>query len=281
LDDTVRATVDTQSLVNLPTLAKIGQLNGKENDNKLIALENPLSPETDSFRMHRMNLQSVSSWQSLRTILFTSVEPSVGKSLTISNLAIVMAQFGNRVILVDADLRKPAIHRYFGIKNEGGIKDLLVNIDMNVSSCLQKTQLANLKILTCGSGEFSSMEVLGSGRMKVIIQELNSQADVVLIDSPPALMFTDSYLIGKLVSGMIIVSRTGKTRTELLKKLVNDLRMAGINMLGVVIQVRGRNDMYTYDHSKYYSESKKGNKKFGLSLKTRENADDLTMKHIK
>ena len=131
LDDTVRATVDTQSLVNLPTLAKIGQINGKKNDNKLIALENPLSPDVDSFRMLRMNIQSISNWQSLRTILFTSAEPSVGKSVTISNLAIVMAQFGNRVILVDADLRKPAIHKLFGITNENGLKDLIDQIQFD------------------------------------------------------------------------------------------------------------------------------------------------------
>ena len=125
LDDTIQAVDDTQSLVNLPTLAKIDRINGSKNDNKLIALENPLSPEVDSFRMLRMNLQSISNWQSLRTILFTSAEPSVGKSVTASNLAIVMAQYGNRVILVDADLRKPSIHKLFGINNDNGLIDLI------------------------------------------------------------------------------------------------------------------------------------------------------------
>ena len=136
LDDTVRALDDTQSLVNLPTLAKIGYINGAKNGSKLVARENPLSPEADSFRMLRMNIQSVANWQTLKTILFTSAEPSVGKSVTISNLAIVMAQFGNRVILAEADFRKPTIHKLFGITNDIGLKDLLAQSELKVSNCL-------------------------------------------------------------------------------------------------------------------------------------------------
>ena len=259
LDDTVRATIDTQSLVNLPTLAKIGQIN--KNDNKLIAIENPLSPDTDTFRMLRMNIQSVSNWQSLRTILFTSAEPSVGKSVTISNLAIVMSQFGNRVILVEADLRKPAIHKLFGIKNENGLKDLLIKFDLQASACLKSTKIDNLKILTCGLGQISSLEALGSERMRSIITELSSLADVVLFDSPPALMFTDPYLMGKLVNGVIIVSKTGRTRTELLKRVVDDLRLAGINIIGIVIQHQTSNDLYGYKYYHHYSDPEKELKK--------------------
>ena len=207
LDDTVRVFDDTQSLVNLPTIAKIDRINGGKNSSKLIALENPLSPEVDSFRMLRMNLQSISNWQSLRTILFTSAEPSVGKSVTASNLAIVIAQFGNRVILVEADLRKPTIHKLFGVSNEKGLKDLLVNSDLKVSDCLKATKIENLQILPAGMVQISSVEALGSERMKSIIKELNSQTDIVIFDSPPALLFSDTFVIGKLVNGVIIVSR--------------------------------------------------------------------------
>ncbi len=173
LDDTIQSLTDTQRFVNLPTLAKIGRIDGDKNDNKLVALNSPLLPVVDLFRMLRMNIQSISNWQSLRTILITSAEPSVGKSLTISNLAIVMAQYGNRVILVDADLRKSEIHNLFGINNEIGLKNLISNAQMKATTCLRETQLQNLKILTCGSGKISSIEMLGSERMKSIIKELS------------------------------------------------------------------------------------------------------------
>ena len=174
LDDTIQAFEDTELLVNLPTLAKIGRINSNKNDNKLIVLESPSSPIVDSFRMLRMNIQSISNWQPIRTILFTSAEPSVGKSMTISNLAIVMAQFGDRVILVEADLRKPSIHKLFGITNANGLKDLIVKSDLTVSSCLKETKIENLKILTCGIEQISSVEALGSERMRIIIKELSS-----------------------------------------------------------------------------------------------------------
>ena len=174
LDDTIQGFEDTQKLVNLPTLAKIGRINSNKDGNKLIVLESPSSPVVDSFRILRMNIQSISNWQPLRTILFTSAEPSVGKSVTISNLAIVMAQFGSRVILVEADLRKPDIHELFGITNEEGIKDLLAKSTLTVWSCLRETKIQNLKILTCGKDQIHFWEVLGSERMISVIKELNS-----------------------------------------------------------------------------------------------------------
>jgi capsular exopolysaccharide synthesis family protein len=282
LDDTLQTLEDTQRLVNLPTLAKIGRINSNKNDNKLVALEFPLSPIVDSFRMLRMNIQSISNWQPMRTILFTSVEPSVGKSMTISNLAIVMAQFGNRVILVEADLRKPAIHKLFGITNEYGLMDLISKPDWRtVSSCLKGTKIENLKILTCGLEQISSVEALGSERMRSIIKELSSLADVVLFDSPPALMFSDPYLMGRLVNGVIIVSRVGRTRTELLKRVVNDLRTAGVNLAGVVIQQRESNDMYGYRYYRHYSESVKEKKQAHQPLPQQKNTDGLAMGHNK
>ena len=247
--------------MNLPTLAKIDRINGSNDYNKLIALENPLSPEVDSFRMLRMNIQSISNWQSLRTILFTSAEPSVGKSVTGANLAIVMAHYGNRVILVDADLRKPSIHKLFGINNDKGLLNLIFKSNLSVSECLKKTKIENLLILTSGSEEISSVEALGSEIMKNIIKELSLLADIVIIDSPPALLFSDTFLIGKLVSGVIIVSRVGKTPTDLLKRVADELRMAGINLLGVVIQQSKSSDKYGHQYYRYYSESGKDPKK--------------------
>ena len=279
MDDTVRATIDTQSFVNLPTLAKIGQITGNKNDSKLIALENPLSPDVESFRMLRMNLQSISNWQPLRTILFTSAEPSVGKSVTVSNLAIVMAQFGNRVILVEADLRKPSIHKLFGVPNKTGLRDLLVIPDLSIVNSLIPTKVDNLKILPCGSEQISSVETLGSERMKIIIKELSSLADVVLFDCPPALMFSDTFLLGKLVNGVVIVSRTGRTRTDLLKRVVNDLRMAGINPLGVVIQHREGSEIHDYRYYHYYSDSNTNSKKADFSSDGHKKPEDKNINH--
>ena len=272
-DDTLQAFEDTERLVNLPTLGKIGRINTNNKENKLVVLESPASPVVDSFRMLRMNIQSISNWQPLRTILFTSAEPSVGKSVTISNLAVVMAQFGDRVILVEGDLRKPSIHNLFGITNANGLKDLIVKSDMTVSSCLRETKTENLKILTCGLAQISSVEALGSERMKIIIKELSTQADVILFDSPPALMFSDPYLLGKLVNGVIIVSKVGTTRKELLKRAINDLRTAGINLAGIVIQHRKGNDAYGYRYYRHYPQLGKERKKVNRLLSWQNNID--------
>jgi polysaccharide biosynthesis transport protein len=263
LDDSIQSLTNTENLVNLPTLAKIGYINGGKNDSKLIALNSPNSPVVDSFRMLRMNIKSISNWQSLRTLLITSVEPSVGKSLTVSNLAIILAQSGDRVILVDADMRKPSIHTLFGISNETGLKDLLLQSDLSMASCLQESPLENLKILTSGGESITSIEALGSERMKSIIDELSSRADVVLFDCPPAMLFSDPYLLGKLTNGVIIISRVGKTRTEQLKRVVDGLRHAGINLLGIILQERKTSDIYGYGYhySKYYAQNGKKNKK--------------------
>lgn len=255
LDDTIRVADDTQSLINLPTLGKIGQLNGNNNKSKLIALEEPQSPDVEAFRLLRMNIQSISNWQTLHTLLFTSAEPSVGKSVTVSNLAVVMAQDGKQVVLVEADLRKPSIHKIFGVSKEIGLTDLLIKSDISVINTLKSTKVDNLKILSCGSEEINSIEALGSERMKIIIKELSSIADVVLFDCPPTLMFSDTFLLGKLVNGVIIVSKAGRTRTDLLKRVVNDLRMAGINLLGVVIQHRDPQEAYRYRYYHHYYES--------------------------
>jgi capsular exopolysaccharide synthesis family protein len=277
-DDTVQAVIDTQSLVNLPTLAKIDRINGSKDNNKLIALENPLSPEVDSFRMLRMNLQSISNWQSLRTILLTSAEPSVGKSVTASNLAIVLAQYGNHVILVDADLRKPSLHKLFEINNDYGLIDLFIKSDLIVPDCLKKTKIENLLILTSGTEQISTVEALGSERMISVIKQLNSIADIVIIDCPPALLFSDAFLIGKLVNGVIVVSRVGRTRTEMLKQVVDDLRMAGINLLGVIIQQRKSSDKHGYRYYRYYSGSVKGQKKAIRSISVQKNVEGSVVK---
>jgi polysaccharide biosynthesis transport protein len=260
-DDTLQALDDTQELVNLPTLAKIDKINGGKDQSKLVALENPSSPEVDSFRMLRINLQSISNWQSLHSILFTSAEPSVGKTVTASNLAVVMAQSGQRVILVDADLRKPSVHRLFRVANEEGLIDLILQSEINVMDCLKSTEIENLKILPCGAEKMNSIEALGSDRMKLIAKELSKISDFVIFDCPPALLFSDTYLIAKLVNGVVIVSRLGRTRSDLLKQVVNDLRLGGANLLGVVVQQRKKDDLYGYRYNKYYSESNKKRKK--------------------
>ena len=260
-DNTLQALDDTQELLNIPTLAKIDKINGGKDQSKLIALENPSSPEVDSFRMLRINLQSISNWQSLRSILFTSAEPSVGKSVTASNLAVVMAQSGQKVILVDADLRKPSIHRLFHVVNEEGLTNLILKSEINVIDCLKSTEIENLKILPCGTEKINSIEALGSDRMKLIVRELSKLSDFVIFDCPPAMLFSDTYLIAKLVSGVIVVSRLGRTRSEMLKQLVNDFRLAGVNLLGVVVQRQKKADLYGYRYHKYYSEPEKEIKK--------------------
>jgi Mrp family chromosome partitioning ATPase len=142
---------------------------------------------------------------------------------------------------------------------------------------LKATKINNLKILPCGVENINSVEALGSERMRNIVKELSLIADVVLFDSPPALMFSDPYLVGKLVNGVIIVSRVGMTRTEPLKRVVGDLRMAGINVAGVVIQHRKSSEMYGYRYYHHYYESDSETKKAHQISNTPKSKEGLTV----
>jgi capsular exopolysaccharide synthesis family protein len=255
LDDTIKSPEDATRATGLPSLAGISRIEGEDYPDKLIAAREPLSPVVEAYRVLRTNIQFSSIDAPIHTLMVTSSGPTEGKSVTLTNLAIVMAQSGRRVVVVDSDLRRPVIHRAFGVSNNHGLSDVLVLGIRDVVQHLQETGVENLWVLPAGTIPPNPAELLGSQRMKALIEQLTTFADVVLFDSPPSLVVADSAILGTSVDGVLLVCDSGRTRRSDAERAANELRRVGAKLLGVVLnRVPTRGGDYYY-HYRYYRES--------------------------
>jgi capsular exopolysaccharide synthesis family protein len=194
----------------------------------------------------------------------------------IANLGVVIAQSGMRVVIVDADLRRPVQHRIFEVPNRNGISDAVLEPDLDIHSHLNQTGVENLMLLTSGSLPPNPAELLGSDRMQRIIEELKQVADVVLFDSPPTLVVADAAILGSRTDGTVLVNDAGNTRTNEARRAVEELRRARANVLGVVlnrVSLSGRGSYYYYNYSYYMTDnpkksSKSGRRSAGKKVKT-------------
>jgi non-specific protein-tyrosine kinase len=173
-------------------------------------------------------------------MLATSTSPDDGKSTTIANLAITFAAAGSPTILVDADLRRPHLHKLFGLSNESGLTTLVTEMARkeggpDVDLPLQDTEVPNLKVLTSGPVPPNPAEILASQRMAEILALLREKAEYVLIDTPPVIAVTDAAVLAPRVDGVFLVLNAGKTRRDLAAKARDILRQVNANLLGVVL----------------------------------------------
>lgn len=212
----------------------------------LITLLDPKSPISEAYRTLRTNIQFSQLDKPTRTIMVTSTTPEEGKSTTLANLAITFAQDGHKAILVDCDLRRPNIHRLFGLPNTDGLTSLALNEKLTKLP-LQETSVPNLRILTSGPLPPNPSELLGSARMDQIIASLKEEADYVLFDSPPIIAVTDAAVLGRKVDGVLLVVRAGKTKREHAAKAKLLLEKVNANILGVVLNnVKFESSLYCY-----------------------------------
>jgi capsular exopolysaccharide synthesis family protein len=193
----------------------------------------------------------------------------------IANLAVVMAQSGLRVIVVDGDLRRPVQHRIFGVSNRNGISDAVLQPDVDIQMRLSETGVENLMLLTSGSLPPNPAELLGSERMLNLINELKELVDIVLFDSPPTLVVADAAILGSRMDGTILVNDSGNTRTNEARRAVEELNRARANVLGVVLNrvpLTGRGSYYYYNYSYYMTDvpkkSGKSGRRSGRKVKT-------------
>ena len=191
--------------------------------------------------------------------MVTSSGPTEGKSVTLANLAVVMAQSGLRVVAVDSDLRRPVLHKIFELPNNFGLTDAIVQSNPGVAEYLQTTEIENLWVLTSGKLPPNPSELLGSQRMGALIEELKGVSDVVLFDSPPSLIVTDSAILGTKVDGTLIVCDAGRTRRNEAERSAKELRRVGVHLLGAVLnRLSGRRGGYYYYYRYYYYETGEG-----------------------
>ena len=264
LDDTVKSPDDVTRVTGLSTLGAIARLkDAAGTQRQLIAWVQTKAPETEAYRTLRTNIQFSSVDKPVRTLLVTSSGPGEGKSTTAANLAVVMAQTGQKVILVDTDLRRPVVHKTFGVPNNVGITTaLLAGQDVDLAAYVQPTEIENLTVLTSGPIPPNPSELLGSHRMAHVIEQLSQVADLVIFDTPPVLLVTDASVLGRQVDGVLLVADAGGTREQALVQTVGELRKTGVNILGIALnRLDSRSRGYYYYYYYYYYTDEGGNRR--------------------
>ncbi|HOT90796.1 MAG TPA: polysaccharide biosynthesis tyrosine autokinase [Anaerolineae bacterium] len=256
LDDTVKTPEEAAQLTGLPALGAIARIEGKTLEDRLITAHHPLSPIAEAYRVLRTNIQFSTVDKPLKTLMVTSPAPSEGKSVTLANLAVVMAQSGLKVIAVDTDLRRPIQHKIFDIANESGLCDGILHANPSIMEYVQPTQVENLWLLPSGTIPPNPAELLGSKRMGEIIEELKANADLLIFDTPPALLVTDAAVLANRVDGVLLVNDAGSTRRGMTQRAAEELRRVHAPLLGLVMNRlstrRGSYYYYQYYHYKYY-----------------------------
>lgn len=267
LDDTVKSPVDVaRASSELVTLGGIARIQGGD---KLITMEHPRSPISEAYRVLRTGIQFASIDHPKRLILVTSPGQGEGKTTTVSNLAVVMAQAGHRVLLVDADLRRPMLHKYFAVQNFQGLTTVLLQVSLTAAAgetrallqqAIQPTSVEGLSLLPSGPLPPNPSEMLSSAKMRTALTALSSAYDVVLVDSPPALVVTDAAVLSAQVEAVLFVVDAGRTRIGALQHAVDRLAKVKAPVLGVALNrltARG-NGYYQYYYSHYYYSSSDG-----------------------
>ncbi|MCI0520640.1 MAG: polysaccharide biosynthesis tyrosine autokinase, partial [Chloroflexi bacterium] len=251
LDDTLKGTDDVTRHLGVPVLGLIARY---DRETKLITAAMPRSPVAEAFRSLRTNLQFASVDYPLHSLLVTSPSPSDGKSTIAANLAIVLAQGGHQVALVDADLRRPNVHKIVGLPNRRGVSSLFVQPHVDLNGSLQQTAVTGLTAMTAGDIPPNPAELLGSEKMIDILGKVRERVDVVVVDSPPVMAVTDSAVLASRVDGVLLVLKPGSTNLAAARQAVEQLRRVGANILGVVLNEvdLGRSRYKYYRYRGYY-----------------------------
>jgi capsular exopolysaccharide synthesis family protein len=259
LDNTVRRPEDVENLLGLPAIGVIPLDHGRssrkkarlgDHDISFHSLRKPRSEISEAFRSLRTSLMFSSPSGMPKTLLITSPAASEGKTSASVNLATVLAQSGGRVLLIDADLRRPRMHKVFGTASVPGLTQLIARKDAPTASYFHGTEVSGLLMLPSGIIPPNPPELLGSDAMKALLGELQGLFDYIIIDSAPILGLADALVLSRLVEGVFLITTAGRTSKENLKYAVKRLRQVHTPLLGVVLNAV---DMKSPDYYYYYS----------------------------
>ena len=259
MDDTIKTAEDVDKAFQLPLLDVVPLTDDKSGP--LFVLSEPKSAIAEAYRTIRTGVMLSSLDQDpLKVLLITSAIPNEGKSTTATNLAIAMAQMGERVLLIDVDMRRHNLHEFFNDDNVIGISDLI--IDQSQLSVATKTiqSVPNLYMITGGTLAPNPSELLGSDRMRSLIASLRDKYDRIIFDSPPLMAFSDALVLSRLADGVIVVAWGARTPRETIKQAVQALRGVNARILGLVLNKldTAKHASYAYYSYSYYYGDKKG-----------------------
>ncbi len=200
---------------------------------------------SEAYRILRTNIQYASIDKRIKSIVITSPEVCDGKTVTACNLAVSMANSNNKVLLIDCDLRKPSIHNQFKISNCKGISNLLL-MDIDIEDCLiNSNDINNLTLLTSGTISSNPSELISSNKMRKLLEQLVSQFDIVIMDTPPLRYASDGVILGSMADGVILAIASGETNISLAKQATKALRNVDANILGAIMtKIHSKNTSY-------------------------------------
>jgi succinoglycan biosynthesis transport protein ExoP len=268
LDDTLKTVEDVDRYIHLPALALIpatrnsdrvrlkgrGTNDGPET-NALALIDDVRSPVAESYRHLRTSLLLSSAGQPPKSILVTSSQPSEGKTTTAVNTAVMLAQTGAEVVIIDCDLRRPRLHSHFGISNARGVTNYLSG-ESNIDELLQPYEkLPNLKLLPSGPVPPNPAELLGSDEMRKLLAHLGERGRFahIVIDSPPAISFTDASILSTLVDGVMLVVHGGRSSRAVVRRAKQQLMDVGAHIFGIVLNNVKLESQDYYYYAGYYS----------------------------
>jgi capsular exopolysaccharide synthesis family protein len=226
---------------------------------QLITEEGRHSMAAESYRTLRTNISLSQVDNPLRTLLVTSCIPREGKSTTVANLGVTFAMAQQKVLVIDADLRRPILHRLFGLPNTQGLTHALSDT-VEFDQVFNPTKIANLWVVTCGIIPPNPSELLGSQKMKVFLERAKQQFDMVLLDSPPISSLADASVLGAIVDGVLFVVKVNMANRDLVAKAKDQLETVGAKIIGVAlndvdVKRDGYYRYYYYYNYEYYGQS--------------------------
>lgn len=257
MDNTIKNPDELKEHLRIPYLGPIPAFDTNEKTDTamvdLITVHSPKSTVSESFRGIRTGILFSSADTVPQVILVTSAEPSEGKTMCASNLAVTMAQSGTSVAILDCDLRRPKVHSVFRVGKETGVSSILVG-KADVEETTVKSDIENLDIIPCGPTPPNPSEILGSMRMRELLESLRKKYSRIIIDTPPITAVTDAVVLAQIVDGIVMVMRAGAVPKQVVQNSVEQLKSVNVNILGGVLNEvdTGRDNYYYYNRQYYY-----------------------------
>lgn len=226
------------------------------NKRPIITETNPKSPISEAYRTLRTNIEFSAVDEQLQVIMLTSAGPGEGKSTTATNLAVTYAQADKKVLIIDADLRKPTMHHTFMKSNRRGLTNILAGQAIH-SEVIMDTHIPNLEVLPSGPIPPNPSEMLSSKRMISFLAEMRERYGIIIVDTPPALAVTDAQIMATRCDGVILVVNSGEVKREVALKVKLNLEHVKARILGVVLNNIDKKHGESYYYYYYYGEAEK------------------------